>query len=282
TTTHFVPSMLSAFIDVLGPEGLSALSSIRQLFTSGEALAPSVAAAALDALPNVRLHNLYGPTEAAVDVTYHEVRYGDTTVPIGRPVWNTTTRVLDARLHPVPIGVPGELYLGGLQLARGYASRTDLTADRFVADPAGPAGARMYRTGDLVRHDPHGDLEYLGRTDFQVKLRGQRIELGEIEAVLVSAPGVVHAAATVATTADGSEHLVAYLAGGTEESGETGIDLGQVEALAARLLPEYMRPTVWMPLQHVELTASGKLDRRALPAPERGGAEYVAPTTDTE
>ncbi|HQV21386.1 MAG TPA: amino acid adenylation domain-containing protein, partial [Gordonia sp. (in: high G+C Gram-positive bacteria)] len=193
TVMHFVPSMLSAFTDVLGADGLAELTSLRVVFTSGEALGTSSARALLTGVPAVRLINLYGPTEAAVDVTAHEARVGDEVIPIGTPVPNTTTLVLDERLHPVPPGVIGELYLGGVQLARGYAARPDLTAERFVADPLGPDGGRLYRTGDLVRWTASDALEYLGRTDFQVKLRGQRLELGEVEAVLAAAPGVVHA-----------------------------------------------------------------------------------------
>ncbi|WP_414091561.1 amino acid adenylation domain-containing protein, partial [Gordonia amicalis] len=179
---HFVPSMLSVFLDVLG-DRVGELSSLRLTFTSGEALTAAVAQSLLSVLPDVELHNLYGPTEAAVDVTAHHVVAGEQSVPIGVPVPNTVVRVLDSRLHRVPVGVPGELYLAGVQLARGYASRADLTADRFVADPYGESGERLYRTGDLVRWNARGQLEYLGRTDFQVKLRGQRLELGEVEAV---------------------------------------------------------------------------------------------------
>ncbi|WP_341261984.1 amino acid adenylation domain-containing protein [Gordonia rubripertincta] len=177
SVVHFVPSMLSAFVDVLG-DRLGELSSLKHVFASGEALAPAVADGLLSRLPGVGLHNLYGPTEAAVDVTAYSVRAGDVVVPIGSPVPNTVTRVLDSRLARVPVGVPGELYLGGVQVARGYAARPDLTAERFVADPFGGPGERLYRTGDLVRWNVSGELEYLGRTDFQVKLRGQRLELG--------------------------------------------------------------------------------------------------------
>ncbi|WP_225732735.1 non-ribosomal peptide synthetase, partial [Nocardia sp. JCM 34519] len=172
TTTHFVPSMLSVFVATLGNENGDAanVSTLRQVFASGEAL-PAPTAARLRELTGARLHNLYGPTEAAVDVTYHEATDADTvSVPIGRPLWNTKVFVLDGRLHPVAAGVAGELYLAGDQLALGYLDRPDLTADRFVANPFGD-GARMYRTGDLVTWTADGELEYLGRTDFQVKLR---------------------------------------------------------------------------------------------------------------
>ncbi|NED60004.1 amino acid adenylation domain-containing protein, partial [Streptomyces sp. SID10244] len=140
----------------------------------------------------------------------------------------------------------------------------DLTAERFVADPFGPPGSRLYRTGDLVRHRRDGSLDYLGRTDFQIKLRGQRIELGEIESVLASAPGVVHAAATVAAAPAGGDHLVAYLAGASGQP----IDLDRVKSVTAEALAEYMRPTVWMVLDDLPLNSAGKIDRRALPEPE--------------
>ena len=176
---HFVPSMLAAYVvAALGDERLAGLTGLRVVFTSGEALTVPPSQVLLSALPAVRLVNLYGPTEAAVDVTAYEVGRGDTIIPIGVPVPNTSTLVLDSRLRPVPPGVPGELYLGGVQVAavmRG--SRDDRW--RFVADPYGAAGARLYRTGDLVKWNGAGVIEYLGRTDFQVKLRGQRLELGE-------------------------------------------------------------------------------------------------------
>ncbi|MET9203195.1 amino acid adenylation domain-containing protein, partial [Gordonia sp. NPDC003585] len=275
TMAHFVPSMLAVFLELAGPERLSRLDSLRILSTTGEALPPSVAAHARAAIPSARLFNLYGPTEAAVEITYAEIDSAADIVPIGVPVWNSTAHVLDARLHPVPDGVAGELYVGGVQLARGYASRADLTADRFVADPFGRPGTRLYRTGDLVRRNSAGDLEYLGRTDFQVKLRGQRIELGEIEAALTTAPGVVHAAATVITSPVAGEHLVGYVAG-------EAIDIDEVKAAIAKPLPEFMRPTVWVVLDDVPLNSAGKLDRKALPEPEFSVGEYVAPHTDTE
>ncbi|MFT4128312.1 MAG: amino acid adenylation domain-containing protein, partial [Gordonia sp. (in: high G+C Gram-positive bacteria)] len=259
--------------------GSVALGSVRQIFTSGEALTPAVAQSALAEVPSARLHNLYGPTEAAVDVTSHEVTVGEPTVPIGRPVPNTTTWVLDRRLRPVPPQVAGELYLGGVQVARGYAGRADLTAERFIADPFGAAGARLYRTGDRVRWSASGELEYLGRTDFQVKLRGQRIELGEIEAVLAAVPGVVHAAVTVAGATADEQQLVGYLAG--------TVDLDAVREVIARALPEYMWPTAWVVLDEMPLNAAGKTDRRALPAPESAstpGADgvRVPPASDLE
>ncbi|GAB85175.1 amino acid adenylation domain-containing protein, partial [Gordonia rubripertincta] len=273
SVVHFVPSMLSAFVDVLG-DRLGELSSLKHVFASGEALAPAVADGLLSRLPGVGLHNLYGPTEAAVDVTAYSVRAGDVVVPIGSPVPNTVTRVLDSRLARVPVGVPGELYLGGVQVARGYAARPDLTAERFVADPFGGPGERLYRTGDLVRWNVSGELEYLGRTDFQVKLRGQRLELGEVEAAVAAAPGVVHAAAVVAESA-GGQQLVGYVA-------PADVDVDVVAGSVASVLPGYMRPSVWVRLDVMPLTSSGKVDRKALPAPVFEAVEYVAPASDAE
>ncbi|WYY18776.1 non-ribosomal peptide synthase/polyketide synthase [Gordonia malaquae] len=277
TSVHFVPSMLAVYLDVTAQERLDRLTSLKWLFASGEALPPAVVARAHRALPNVGIHNLFGPTEAAVEVTWADVTDAPELVTIGRPVWNTSAHVLDARLRPVPEGVPGELYLGGAQVARGYAAQPGLSAERFVADPLGEPGSRLYRTGDLVRRTSGGDIEYLGRTDFQVKLRGQRIELGEIESVLAAAPGVVHAAATVATAPTGAEHLVAYISPAT-------VDLDAVRDAVAHRLPEYMRPSVWTVLEDIALNSAGKIDRRALPQPDFtvDEAEYVAPVGDVE
>ncbi|MYR08758.1 amino acid adenylation domain-containing protein [Gordonia sp. SID5947] len=275
TMVHFVPSMLSVFLELAGPERLATLDTVRILSTTGEALPPAVAAQTRARLPGADLFNLYGPTEAAVEITYQHVDTvdeDDSTTPIGVPVWNSTSHVLDGRLRPVPAGVAGELYVGGVQLARGYAARPDLTAERFVADPFGEPGSRLYRTGDLVRVNHQGELEYLGRTDFQVKLRGQRIELGEIESVLAGAPGVVHAVATVVTAPAGGEHLVAYLAG-------DAIDVDVIKHDVAQALPEYMRPSVWTVLDDIPRNTAGKLDRRALPEPDFASAgEFVAPS----
>ncbi|KIH96636.1 thioester reductase, partial [Streptomonospora alba] len=178
TVCHFVPSMLRLFVE----EPRAALcTSLRRVFASGEALGAETARRLRDLLPRTALANLYGPTEAAVDVTAFEVGDEEFTgagVPIGRPVWNTGVYVLDGRLAPVPAGVEGELYLSGVQLARGYVNRPGLSAERFAADPFGAPGARMYRTGDVVRWDAEGRLVFVGRSDFQVKVRGMRIELG--------------------------------------------------------------------------------------------------------
>ncbi|WP_245922498.1 non-ribosomal peptide synthase/polyketide synthase [Nocardia nova] len=283
TIAHFVPSMLAAFLG--GVVDASELSSLRAVFASGEALPGPLAQRLRAAAPRARLHNLYGPTEAAVDVTAHQVGPLDTTgVPIGAPVFNTRLYVLDARLQPVPVGVPGELYLSGVQLARGYVGRPELTAERFVADPfadseteAGP-GARMYRTGDLVRWTADGELEYLGRTDFQVKLRGLRIELGEIEAVLGAVPGVARAVVVVRDDAGTGAQLVAYLV----ETTAGAVDVARVRGAAARELPGYMVPAAYVMLASLPVNASGKLDRAALPAPERTAGQYRRPQSVSE
>ncbi|ANY24674.1 amino acid adenylation domain-containing protein [Gordonia terrae] len=274
TTLHFVPSMLSTFLDVVGADRLAELSSLRQVFTSGEALTASTAGGLRTALPAVGLHNLYGPTEAAVDVTEHNVRGSETVVPIGRPVPNTTIHILDHRLRPLPVGVPGEIYLGGVQLARGYVSQGRLSAERFVADPYGPAGSRLYRTGDLGKWSPVGEIEYLGRNDFQVKLRGQRLELGEIESALMSVPGIVHTAVTVADLASG-QSLVAYYS-------PDSVTPADAQSHLNGTVPEFMVPTIWMPLATMPLNSAGKVDRKALPAPVIETAEFVPASTETE
>ena len=274
TTVHFVPSMLRAF---LADPAAAGCTGLRRVICSGEALPGDLAAAFHDLLP-VGLHNLYGPTEASVDVTYHPCRPQDrgAAVPIGRPVWNTRTQVLDRYLQPVPPGVPGELYLAGDQLARGYLHRPGLTAQRFVADPYGPAGSRMYRTGDLARWNPDGSVDFLGRTDDQIKVRGVRIEPGEIEAVLRRHPGVAQAAVLAR-----DDRLVAYVV----PAGDGGPATAAWTDWLAAELPAPMVPSVFVPLDRLPLSPNGKLDRAALPAPAWTApptVEHVPPRTDTE
>ncbi|RLK61736.1 non-ribosomal peptide synthase protein (TIGR01720 family)/amino acid adenylation domain-containing protein [Actinokineospora cianjurensis] len=267
TTVHFVPSMLRAF---LAHADLTGLDGLRRVLCSGEALPVDLAERFHDALDS-QLHNLYGPTEAAVDVTHWMSQPGESTVPIGLPVWNTRLYVLDADLNPVPVGAPGELYLAGVQLARGYLDRPGLTADRFVADPHGRPGSRMYRTGDLVRWNRIGAVEYLGRTDQQVKIRGMRIEPGEIEAALTARPEVADAAVIAR---DGK--LVGYVT-------PSDLDTKALRDALGRELPEHMVPAALVAMDALPLTPSGKLDRKSLPDPDFGpAAEFTAPETGTE
>ena len=282
TITSFVPSMLAVFADAL-PTG--AALSLRALLVAGEAFGPDVVDAARRALPEVELYNLYGPTEFTVHATSSAVGTADDgAVPMGAPVWNARAYVLDSRLRPVPAGVTGDLYLSGTQVARGYHGRPALTADRFVADPF-TAGARMYRTGDLVRRRRSGVLEYLGRSDFQVKLRGLRIELGEIEAVFAAHPDIARAAAAVTST-DTVDYLTVYLvpAGadrgvGVRDVGERSVNTAEVTAFASAALPGYMMPTAVMVLDSLPITASGKLDRTRLPQPTRDASAFRAPSS---
>ncbi|WP_425296241.1 amino acid adenylation domain-containing protein [Nocardia asiatica] len=272
TVTDFVPSMLTVFAAHAAAESLVTL---RTVLVIGEALPPTTVRA-LRAVTDAQVHNLYGPTEAAVSVTYWPAGTAEgATVPIGRPQWNTKVYVLDSRLRPVPEGVPGELYLAGDQLARGYVRQAAQTAGRFVANPF-DRGARMYRTGDLaIWRAPCAGLperlEFLGRTDFQVKFRGQRIELGEIEAALLAQPSVGRAVATVAASPAG-ERLVAYV---VPRPGRV-VDREELAAGLAAALPGYMIPSALVELPELPLNASGKLDRKALPAPVAEAAEFRA------
>ncbi|MER5935700.1 amino acid adenylation domain-containing protein [Streptomyces sp. NPDC001928] len=281
TTAHFVPSMLRVFLD--DPAAERARGVLRRLVCSGEALPTELAERCAESLPGTALHNLYGPTEAAVDVTAWPCAEGTRSaagsVPIGRPVWNTRTLVLDASLRPVPPGVPGELYLGGTQLARGYLRRPGLTADRFVADPYGPPGARLYRTGDLVRWSAQGALEFLGRSDDQVKIRGFRVEPGETEAALAALPGVSQAAVTVRQDQPGEPRLVAYA---VPQPGASLEPLRVRHDLKATL-PEHLLPAVVVVLDDLPLTPNGKVDRAALPAPDLSDlTTATAPRTEAE
>ncbi|MGU1608917.1 non-ribosomal peptide synthase/polyketide synthase [Pseudomonas aeruginosa] len=272
-TLHFVPSMLQAFLQ---DEDVASCTSLKRIVCSGEALPADAQQQVFAKLPQAGLYNLYGPTEAAIDVTHWTcVEEGKDAVPIGRPIANLACYILDGNLEPVPVGVLGELYLAGQGLARGYHQRPGLTAERFVASPF-VAGERMYRTGDLARYRADGVIEYAGRIDHQVKLRGLRIEVGEIEARLVEHPWVREAAVLAV---DGKQ-LVGYVVLESE-----GGDWR--EALAAHLaasLPEYMVPAQWLALERMPLSPNGKLDRKALPAPEVSVAQagYSAPRNAVE
>ncbi|AZG48356.1 non-ribosomal peptide synthetase [Gordonia insulae] len=276
---HFVPSMLDVYTEVLQNDGHETLlpPTVRRVFTSGEALPRLLADRVLDG-SSAELVNLYGPTEAAIDVTEHRVIADDGPVPIGRPVANTDVYVLDTRLQPVPTGVAGELYLAGCQLADGYVGRSDLTSDRFVANPLSGNGSRMYRTGDLVRWSADGDLQYLGRTDFQVKIRGQRIEPGEIESVLDSMPGVDATAVVPRTDLAAGPVLVAYL-----RSDDGSVSPAAALSWCRRHLPSHMVPSAAVLLDQFPINATGKLDRKQLPAPDlRPVVGYEPPRTPVE
>ncbi|MFF4176380.1 amino acid adenylation domain-containing protein [Streptomyces sp. NPDC001750] len=262
-----------------------AFAGLRYLLAGGDVLAASQCRALLESAPSVALINGYGPTENTTFTTTHPVRAADLTgsagVPVGRPIGNTRVYVLDEHLAPVPPGVVGELYTSGTGLARGYHNRPGLTAERLVACPFGPAGARMYRTGDLVRWSPDGVLEFAGRADDQVKVRGFRIEPGEIETVVLETPGVGRAVVVVREDAPGDRRLVAYVVptGRPRTGGDAAprtVDdhelSSSVRRFAASRLPEYMVPVAVVVLDAVPVTANGKLDRRALPAPGRAAA----------
>ncbi|MER6444397.1 amino acid adenylation domain-containing protein [Streptomyces venezuelae] len=222
--------------------------------------------------PGVMSVNLYGPTEYTVDALGADL--ADSATPIvGRPIGNTSARVLDSALRPAPAGTAGELYLAGHGLARGYLGRFALTAERFVADPYGPAGSRMYRTGDLVRLRPDGQLEFLGRADDQVKIRGYRIELGEVESALAALPGVGSAAVVVREDTPGVKRLVGYVTGAAVEG-------AALRGALAAVLPDYTVPAAVVVLDSLPTNVSGKLDRGALPEPELGGAELSRPPRD--
>ncbi len=272
-TLHFVPSMLQAFLQ---DEDVASCTSLKRIVCSGEALPADAQQQVFAKLPQAGLYNLYGPTEAAIDVTHWTcMEEGKDAVPIGRPIANLACYILDGNLEPVPVGVLGELYLAGRGLARGYHQRPGLTAERFVASPF-VAGERMYRTGDLARYRADGVIEYAGRIDHQVKLRGLRIELGEIEARLLEHPWVREAAVLAV---DGKQ-LVGYVVLESE-----GGDWR--ETLAAHLaasLPEYMVPAQWLALERMPLSPNGKLDRKELPAPEVSVAQagYSAPRNAVE
>ena len=300
TTVHFVPSMLAAFIAYVDSQVDTddrVASSLRRVFCSGEALTKELARLYKHHI-DAPLHNLYGPTEAAVDVTYcpafgPELEEGlSGGVPIGLPVWNTELRILDSFLREVPIGVPGELYLTGAQLAVGYLNRSALTADRFVADPYGPAGSRMYRTGDVVRWLPSGKVDYLGRSDDQLKIRGQRIELGEIEACLQELDGVHQAivcaknlpSQTGVAGADNRQLIGYVLASDKSESLDTPLlDTQLLRSQMQERLPAHMVPMAIMVLNEFPLSANGKLDRKALPLPTlQTSHKGRAPQSDNE
>ncbi|CAH0354925.1 non-ribosomal peptide synthetase/type I polyketide synthase [Aquabacterium sp. CECT 9606] len=260
TVLHFVPSMLHLFLE---EPGLDQCTSVRQVLCSGEALPIDAVERFFECLPHAQLGNLYGPTEAAVDVTWWACRPHDPRriVPIGRPIANTRMYVLDEQLRLLPVGAEGELYIGGVQVGMGYVARPDLTAERFLPDPFNPGG-RMYKTGDVGRWLDDGAIEYLGRADHQVKIRGNRIELGEIETQLTNHPQVNRCVVVAREFGPGDVRLVAYIV-----PNGTPPDAAQVKAHLSAQLPEYMLPQHTVILDTIPLLPNGKIDRKALPAP---------------
>ncbi len=278
TTLHFVPSMLQAFMT--HPQ-VESCNTLRRVVCSGEALPAELAAQVLKRLPQAGLYNLYGPTEAAIDVTHWTCTTDEVlSVPIGRPIDNLKTHILDDGLLPAAQGVAAELYLGGVGLARGYHNRAALTAERFVPDPFDEqGGGRLYRSGDLARYRDAGVIDYAGRIDHQVKIRGLRIELGEIEASLLEHDSV-HEAVVIDVDCPSGKQLAAYLV--VEHHDDQLRDA--LKACLKASLPDYMVPTHFIILDRMPLSANGKLDRKALPKPDASQLQrqYVAPCTEQE
>jgi amino acid adenylation domain-containing protein len=281
TTTLALPSLYGLMLDAARAEP-SALESLETVIVAGEACPPALVARHAEHMPGVRLFNEYGPTEACVWSSVAELKpRPDGRVTIGVPIQNAWLGVFDTQARPVPVGVPGELYIGGAGVARGYLGRPDVTAERFVSDPARP-DRRLYRSGDRVRWLPDGNLEFLGRIDNQVKVRGYRIELEEIESAIGRHPAVAEASVVAREDVPGEARLVAYVvpAGGAELSTS---ELGQ---LLRRELPEYMIPSVFVTLDTLPRTPNGKVDRKRLPAPDHArpvlDTDYAQPSTPLE
>ncbi|NJM18316.1 MAG: amino acid adenylation domain-containing protein, partial [Richelia sp. SM1_7_0] len=264
TTLHFVPSMLQAFLEA---EGLEKCQSLVRVIASGEALPAQLQERFFNRL-NAQLHNLYGPTEAAVDVTYWQCKKdklsNQNTVPIGQPIANIQIYILDKYLKSVPMGVTGEVYIGGVGIARGYLNRPDLSAEKFIPNPFSTQATRLYKTGDLARYLPSGDIEYIGRIDNQVKVRGLRIELGEIEAVITQYPAVRETVVVVREDKVDSQRIIAYVVAQTEQT----LAISQLRSFLESNLPNYMVPAAFVTLEALPLTPNGKVDRKALPAPD--------------
>ncbi|MCV7314896.1 amino acid adenylation domain-containing protein [Mycolicibacillus parakoreensis] len=279
TSMHFVPSLLGLFLSL---PGVNQWRTLRRVPIGGEAL-PGEIADKFHATFDASLHNFYGPTETVVNATSYHVQgtQGTRIVPIGKPKINTQLHLLDDALQPVPAGVIGEIYLGGTHVARGYHRRPGLTAERFVADPFNPGG-RMYRSGDLGRRNADGDVEFVGRADEQVKIRGFRIELGEVAAAISVDPSVGQAVVVASDLPPLGKSLVGYLTPG-EETEVDEVDVDRIRARVAAALPEYMVPAAYVVVDEIPITAHGKIDREALPAPTLApSAAFREPSTATE
>lgn len=284
TTMHFVPSMLNMFLYYLEEQAdTTRLSSLKQIFASGEALNIQQVTkfnSLLNEINGTELYNLYGPTEATVDVSYFDCSPLKelNAVPIGKPIDNISLYILDQNNKLVPIGIPGELCIGGDGVARGYINKPELTAEKFISNPF-IAGGKMYKTGDLARWLPNGDIEYLGRMDFQVKIRGNRIELGEIENRLLQHEKVKNTVVVVREDKGNNKYLCAYVVCSKDT------DVSELRAHLQKELPDYMMPTYFIKLEKLPLTSSGKVNRKALPEPDeeiRPGTEYLAPRNEIE
>jgi amino acid adenylation domain-containing protein len=279
--THFqcTPSMASMLL--LDDESRTALSTVPTWLLGGEAF-PVALAAELNEMMSGDIINMYGPTETTVWSSTYRVGQSKRTIPIGRPIANTQLYILDSKMQPVPVGVTGELFIGGDGVARGYVNRPELTAERFVNDPfLGEPDARLYRTGDLARYRPDGNIEFLGRIDYQVKVRGHRIELGEIESVLGQHPAVREAVVTVREDVPGDKRLVAYVV----PNHQLPLAIGELRGLLKDKLPDYMVPAAFVELEALPLTPNNKVDRRNLPPPpgERQAEDlYIAPQNELE
>ncbi len=275
--------LTTALFNQIVQEVPQTFAGLCNVFVGGEAVTPRWLRTALHQGAPQRLANLYGPTESTTFACWYlveDVSEAATTVPIGWAIANTQLYILDSDLYPVPIGVPGELYIGGDGLALGYLHRPALTAERFVPDPFGASGARLYRTGDVARYRPDGAIDFIGRVDFQVKIRGLRIELGEIETTLAQHPAIKEALVLVREDVPDDKRLVAYFV----PAQQPAPPMRQLRAFLREQLPDYMIPTAFVILEAFPLTPNGKVDREALPAPERGStsADFVAPRTPTE
>ncbi|GAB1541392.1 hypothetical protein NUACC21_40630 [Scytonema sp. NUACC21] len=289
STIHFVPSMLQVFLEA---ENLESCKCLKRVMASGEALPVQLQKRFFNRL-DAELHNLYGPTEAAVDVTYWAcVQQSSTqenspihqnTVPIGHPIANIQIYLLDRHLNPVPIGVTGEVYIGGVGVGRGYLNSPELTAEKFIPNPfSDKSASRLYKTGDLARYLPNGEIEYIGRIDYQVKIRGFRIELGEIAAIISQHPAVRETVVVVCDDLADSQRIVGYVVPQKEQT----LVIPELRSFLESKLPKYMVPSAFVTLEALPLTPNGKIDRKALPTPDTAYPQletvYQAPQTEVE